>query len=80
MGASLNHDLSAMIIDKPTNEIFYYGNLGKNLLSENGTVNLKLPDNFDSSKHKLVMFTETLNGNNSTDFASEMVEINSSII
>ncbi len=73
-GASTGHTLSSMILDRTTEEVLHYGNLANNT-ELTGTVTVTLPDNYDNTIHKLVVFTETLNGTNKTDYASELVEV-----
>lgn len=74
-GASTNHTLSAVVVKKDTSEVVYYGKLVESIAAADGTVNLTLPNDFDSTTMTVKLFTETLNGNNKTDYASELVEL-----
>ena len=73
-GASEGHTLSAMIMNRYTNEITHYGKVLEST-SESGSVSFNLPAEFNNEDYKLVMFTETLNGDNKSDLASNMVEV-----
>ncbi|MEA4922940.1 MAG: DUF6273 domain-containing protein [Eubacteriaceae bacterium] len=58
-------------------KLLYYGNI-KNLSdssSSEGTAKIDLPAGFDSSKMKVSVFTECLNGDKQTDYAGKPVEL-----
>ena len=72
-GATVGKTLSAVIVDGSGN-LVYYGNLAENI-AKDGTVEVTLPSTFNSSTMTLKLFTETLNGDYKTDYASEFVDV-----
>lgn len=67
-----NEYISAIVTDSG-GDITYYGRLA-NVMSENsasGTVQVTLPDGFNSSSDNLYLFNEQYNGNCRTDYGSD---------
>lgn len=71
-----NQYISAIITDN-TDKIVFYGKLKavSDETNEKGVVKLRLPLGFDSSIHKLKLFSEQINGDNKTDYASSAVSV-----
>ena len=67
-------DLAAMITDN-TGAVTYYGTLAEDLSAAVGTANVTLPAGFDSTTMDLKLFTETINGDSLTDYASAPVAV-----
>ena len=70
-----NEYVSALIMDS-SNSITYYGRL-KSTANDgaNGTVQVTLPEGFDSSTDTLYLFSEQYNGDKATDYASALQEL-----
>lgn len=70
-----NEYVSALIMDS-SNSITYYGRLKSTANGDaNGTVQVTLPEGFDSSTDTLYLFSEQYNGDKATDYASALQEI-----
>ncbi|MDD3240374.1 MAG: hypothetical protein PHW47_09905 [Lachnospira sp.] len=67
--------LSGVIVTIYGNDLLYYGNLVSNIANESGSVEFTLPADFNKETMKLQLFTETLNGDYKTDYASDFVEV-----
>lgn len=74
IGATTGKTLSAIIVNNSTGAVTHYGKLVGST-TESGTANVTLPADFDSSSMSLKLFTETINGNNLTDYASTPVAV-----
>ena len=67
-------DLAAMIT-YDTGAVTYYGTLAEDLSAASGTASVRLPADFNSATMDLKLFTETINGDNLTDYASAPVTV-----
>lgn len=72
-----NQYVSAMIMDE-SGKLIYYGRLKSvpNAVDSEGTVQVTLPLDFDSSRDKLKLFSEQVNGDHLSDFASPPITVN----
>lgn len=68
-GATAGKTLSA-IIENSTGDVTHYGKLVDST-STNGEASLQLPNNFNPATDKIEVFVEEINGENSSDFASQ---------
>jgi hypothetical protein len=71
-----NQYVSAMIMDE-NGKLIYYGRLKSvpNAADSEGTVQVTLPLDFDSSRDKLKLFSEQVNGDHLSDFASSAITV-----
>ncbi len=68
-----NEYISAAVMDE-NGDIAYYGRL-QSVSSESGTVQVTLPEDFNSKTDTLYIFNEQYNGDKTTDYASELKEV-----
>ncbi|MDD3361164.1 MAG: DUF6273 domain-containing protein [Hespellia sp.] len=67
-----NEYVSTMLCDASGN-VLYYGNIAQS--SENGTQTVNIPTGLGVGNYTLKVFSEQLNGDNKTDYASDFSEI-----
>jgi len=73
-GALIGKTLSAIITRNSDNKTLDYGKISTTY-SASGSVAVTLPSDFDSTTQTLKLFTEQINGDNLTDYASEPVTV-----
>ena len=69
-----NEFISAIIKSYHSDEVKYYGRLAQ-VTSDNGTVTLTLPSDFDVDTDMLCVFNEQYNGDYMTDYASQPIQM-----
>lgn len=73
-----NEYISAVVTDE-NDEITYYGRL-QSVAGADGTVQVTLPDGFDSTTDTLYIFNEQYNGDKATDYAGEPKEVSMTLV
>ena len=76
-GASTDKTLSAIVANKTTGLVTHYGKLVASVAATSGTATVTLPAGFDGNTMELKLFTETINADNLTDYASTPVTVTS---
>ena len=71
-----NEYVSAIIMDR-NGELLYYGRIAQN--SADGTAQITVPDDLESGRYVLRVFSEQYNGECNTDYVSEFVNLSFSI-
>ena len=74
-GASTGKALSAIVVKKADGAVTHYGKLAENISDPNGNASVTLPEGFDRNTMDLKLFTETINNDNLTDYASQPVGV-----
>lgn len=73
-GATPGKTLSAVVVNS-AGAVTNYGKLIDSIVTADGSATVTLPAGFDSNTMKLKVFTETINGDNLTDYASTPVDV-----
>ncbi|MCI8464545.1 MAG: hypothetical protein HFI63_01615 [Lachnospiraceae bacterium] len=74
--------VSVMLVEKDSQKVLYYGRIVncQDAVSENGTIDVKIPADIKEGDYTLMLFSEQYNGEKRTDYASNLVPVDITVL